>query len=184
MGYRHDRDDMLRAAVEVAMAHGVGAVTYGRVGKVLGISDRTVVYYFATKKDLLTAVVTHLGGQLQVVLEQAFGPDPLPADELMHRAWPALTTSESDDVFALFFEVIGLAAAKKAPYDELVPQFLDGWIDWLAARVDEGSPAVRRRQAASVVARIDGLLLLRQICGAQTAEQAAAEQGLRGPSVI
>ena len=129
------------------------------------------------------ATFFHLAGWRRV-LEQAFGPDPLPADELMHRAWPALTTSESDDVFALFFEVIGLASAKKAPYDELVPQFLDGWIDWLAARVDEGSPAVRRRQAASVVARIDGLLLLRQICGAQTAEQAAAEQGLRGPSVI
>jgi AcrR family transcriptional regulator len=181
MGYRHDRDDMLRAAVEVAMAEGVGAVTFGRVGKALGISDRTVVYYFATKKELLTAVVTHLGAQLQGVLEGAFGPDPLPVDELMRRAWPALTTSENDGVFALFFEVIGLAAAKQPPYDELVPQFLDGWIDWLAARVDAGSPELRHRQAASVVAQIDGLLLLRQISGAAIADDAAIELGVTRP---
>lgn len=180
MGYRHDRDDMLRAAVDVAVAEGVGAVTFGRVGKALGISDRTVVYYFPTKPELLTAVVMHLGTQLQGVLEQAFGPEPLLADELMRRAWPALATSENDAVFALFFEVIGLAAAKRPPYDDLVPQLLDGWIDWLAARVDAETPAMRRRHAARVVAQIDGLLLVRQISGSMIAEQAAAELVLRG----
>ncbi len=162
------------------MADGVGAVTFGRVGKALGISDRTVVYYFATKRELLTAVVVHLGAELQAVLEHAFGPEPLEADELARRAWPALTSSKSDGVFALFFEVIGLASAKHPPFDELVPAFLDGWIDWVASRIDAPTPAARRRAASGVVARIDGLLMIRQICGPKVADEAAKALGLRG----
>ena len=52
----------------------------------------------------------------------------------------------------------------------------------LAARIDAASPTVRRRQAASVVARIDGLLLVRQISGAVVADEAAAELGIRAAS--
>ena len=48
MGYRHTREDILDGALTVAFDDGLSQLTYGRVAKQLGISDRTVVYYFAT----------------------------------------------------------------------------------------------------------------------------------------
>jgi AcrR family transcriptional regulator len=130
MGYRHDRDEMLSAAMRVALADGLGALTFRRVAHELGASDRMVVYYFPTKSDLVVAVVTALGAQLQATLEVAFGPDPLDADELMRRAWPVLASASAATVFNRFFEIIGLALAGQAPYAELAPLLLVGSTGW------------------------------------------------------
>jgi AcrR family transcriptional regulator len=180
MGYRHDRDEMLEAAIRLVLADGVSALTFGRVAAEVGTSDRMVVYYFPTKAELIVGVVTAIGAQLQATLEVAFGPDPLDADELMRRAWPVLASERAAGIFSRFFEVIGLSLAGQAPYTVLAPALLDGWIDWLAARVDAPTPARQRAIAASIVARLDGLLLLQSVSGPRTARAAARELGIVG----
>ena len=77
---------------------------------------------------------------------------------------------------ALFFEVIGLAAVGTAPYDALAPAMLEQWLEWLEPRIDAVD---RRAHALAVLARIDGLLLLRTIAGPDAAEDAARVSGLR-----
>ena len=56
MGYRHTKDDILDAAVATAFEDGLSQLTFGRVAKRRGISDRVVVYYFPTKDELVTEV--------------------------------------------------------------------------------------------------------------------------------
>ncbi len=178
VGYRHQREDLLAAAVEVARADGLGALTFGRVARHVGTNDRTVVYYFPTKADLIGAVLVTLGAQLQDLLAEAFGEDPIAPDDLVKRAWPVLARADSQPVFALFFEIIGLAAVGTAPYDVLAPTMLEQWLAWLEPRIAIDDPAERRAQALAVLARIDGLLLVRTIAGAEAAEQAARASGL------
>ena len=139
--------------MHVVLAEGVSALSYGRVAKELAISDRMVVYYFPAKADLISAVIVAIGGELQLMLEEAFGSEPLSAKELMCRAWPVLSVKKAQPMFNGFFEVIGLASAGQSPYDELAPVLLNGWIDWLADRVKAQSSARRREIAASVVAQ-------------------------------
>ncbi len=167
---------MLAAAVEVARAYGVSALSFGRVARQLDTNDRTVVYYFPTKSDLIAAVLITLGGELQDLLVEAFGEQPLPPDDLVKRAWPVLAHPDSRPIFALFFEVIGLAAVGTAPYDALAPAMLEQWLEWLEPRIDAVD---RRAHALAVLARIDGLLLLRTIAGPDAAEDAARVSGLR-----
>ncbi len=178
MGYRHSRDDMLRAAVELTAEEGLGSLTFGRVAKRLGTSDRMVVYYFPTKSDLISEVAAALGGQLQDLLAQAFGSDPIPVADLARRAWPVLAAPTSDSVFAVFFEVVGLASAGREPFATMAPLLIDSWVDWLVPRIameDGGDP---REGALALVAQLDGLLLLRQIKGAGTANKAARRLGI------
>ena len=92
--------------VEVARADGLGALTFGRVARHVGTNDRTVVYYFPTKADLIGAVLVTLGAQLQDLLAEAFGEDPIAPDDLVKRAWPVLARADSQPVFALFFPVL------------------------------------------------------------------------------
>ena len=175
MGYRHSREDLLAAATAVALEVGLGELSFGKVGQHLGISDRTVVYYFPTKPDLVMAVVSALGVDLVQVLADAFGDERRSAKELLERAWPVLTTESADRVFAIYFEIIGLASAGQAPYGDVAAAMADGWVQWLAARTVGSSPEVRHRRALSLLALVDGLLLLRRILGAQAAEQARRE---------
>jgi len=179
MGYRHSPDEILDAAVAVAMGSGMAALTFSRVGAELGISDRTVVYYFPTKLDLVTAVAGALAADVVPLLEEAFGSEPLSQKELMDRAWPVLSTPVADRVFALYFEIVGLAASRQAPYDVLAPGLVEGWVDWLAPRVVGSTPDIRRRRALATVAQVDGLLLLRLVLGADAADDAARQAGVR-----
>ena len=175
MGYRHSAEEILREATAVAFEGGLAGITFARVAGRLGISDRMVVYYFPSKNDLVTAVVLHLGGELQGVLAGAFGAEPLDRQEVMRRAWPVLASPASDRVFALFLELIGQASAGHEPYDRLGPMLLDAWVSWLADRMVGDTPAARRRAATAVVAQVDGLLMVRRLLGPRAANGAARE---------
>ena len=178
MGYRHSTEEILAAAVEETMASGWSGLTFKRVGDRLGISDRTVVYYFPTKLDLIGGVAGTLAGKLTELLESAFGSGPMNSRDLLKRAWPTLTASEADQIFVLFFEIVGLAASRTSPFDVLAPTLVDGWVEWLVPHVLGSSLEIRRRRALAAVAQIDGLLLIRHILGSDAANAAAHEIGI------
>ena len=178
VGHKHTKDQILAGALEVALTDGLSQLSFGRVGKHLGISDRTVVYYFPTKDDLVAEVVMSVGLQLQATLDDAVTVPAADHLELVSRTWPALARREADPVFALFFEANGLAAARRPPYDQLVPALVEAWIDWAAGHID-GTPKHRRAEAEATVALADGLLLLRQLAGPDVADRAARRLGVR-----
>ncbi len=178
MGHKHTKDEILAGALEAAIDEGLSQLTFGRLAKRLGISDRIVVYYFPTKDDLITEVIVSLGQQLQATLAAAF---PAPAADhvaLARTAWPILAQAEVDPVFALFFEAIGLAVTGREPYHTLVSQLIEAWIAWASGLV-EGTPAVRRAEAEAAVALIDGLLIMRLTAGPDQANRAARRLGIR-----
>lgn len=178
MGYRHSRDDVVNAVTEVALSDGLAKLTYRRVAEELGISDRMVVYYLPSKDDLVAAAVTALSERMQALMGRAFGNSRRSAEELISAAWPVLTKKESDRVFQLFLEVIGLSAAKVSPYDRISKVILEEWIDWLSERVAAPSASERRRTALGVIAQIDGLLLLRHGHSRAAADEAALILGV------
>lgn len=169
---KHARDDLLAAAVQVARTHGLRQLSFGRVATQAGTHDRTVVYYFPTKERLAAEVLLSVSHDLELRLS-AVGEERVPGClDLLRVAWPVLAHTEADPVFALFFEAVGLAAGRTAPYDTLVPQLLEAWLVWAEARLD-GTGASRRTEAEAAVALLDGLLLLRQLQGAEAADRAA-----------
>lgn len=178
MGYRHSKDEILEAAAAVALEGGMASLTFAAVGKRLDISDRTVVYYFPTKPELIIAVVGMLGSQLEGLLETAFGAEPMSPRELVQRAWPVLATDATERVFSLFFEMVGLGASAHPPYDALSRVLMQRWEDWLTPRTLGSSAAAKRAGALSVMAQIDGLLLVRHLLGAEAAEAAARAAGV------
>jgi AcrR family transcriptional regulator len=177
MGPKHTREELLDAAVTAALADGLSQLTFGRLAKRLEMNDRTIVYYFPTKGDLITQVVMALGVRLQETLAAAFTEPAIDHLTLARAAWPVLARAETDRIFALFFEANGLAAAGQAPYDVLAPQIIESWIGWMTGFL-AGTVEERRSEAEAALALIDGLLLLRQLAGPASADRAAGRLGI------
>lgn len=178
MGRKHSREDMAAAAAAVALRDGIAKLTYRNVAEELGTSDRMVVYYFPTKEGLVMAAAATLSEQMQAVLEQAFGNERQTPDGLLERAWPALKTKRADRTFQVFLELVGLSVAKIEPFDQITRSILDGWADWLAERIDAPMRDDRRRLALGIIARVDGLLLIRHGLSPTAADDAAFALGL------
>jgi AcrR family transcriptional regulator len=178
VGPKHSKEEILRGALDSAFDDGLSQLTFGRVAKRLGISDRIVVYYFPSKDDLVTEVLLAIGGRLQHSLGEAFASGAASHRELAAAAWPVLARPEADPIFALFFEANGLAAAGREPYRTLVTQLVAAWVDWLTPYL-AGPPRRRRAEAEATIALLDGLLLLRQLAGPDAASRAAARLGIR-----
>lgn len=173
MGHKYSRDEMVAAVANVTLRDGVAKLTFRNVAEELGTSDRMVVYYFPAKEDLVLAAVAALSSRMQSLLEEAFGNDRRSPDELIERAWPTLKKKSADRIFQVFLELVGLSVSGIDPYDRITRNILDEWVDWLSERVDAPSRPERRRLALGVIARVDGLLLLRHGLGAAAADEAA-----------
>jgi AcrR family transcriptional regulator len=178
MGPRHTKEELLSGALDTAFEVGLSQLTFANVANHLEINDRTIVYYFPSKDDLVTEVLISLGQQLQETLTPAFAQPAADYLSLMTQAWPMLSRKSADPVFALFFEASGLAAAGHAPYCDIVPQLMEAWIAWAATFV-EGTAKQRRLEAETAVALLDGLLLMRNLVGPQAAARAAKRLGIR-----
>lgn len=177
VGHKYTREELLAGALELAASEGLSSLTFGRVAKHLGVSDRIVVYYFESKDVLITEIVMAMGLQLQETLAAAFETPSADHLEMVRAAWPVLSTGGSDAVFALFFEANGLAVAGREPYAGLVPMLVEAWIDWAATFIAGGDDH-RRAEAETAVALVDGLLLLRLVAGADAADRAASRLGV------
>ena len=180
MGHRHTKEEILAAALEAALEDGLSQLTFGRLAKRMAMNDRTIVYYFPSKDDLLSEVIVSMGSQLQSTLAGAFVDPAADHLELLRAAWPVLSTSKVDPIFALFFEANGLAASGRVPYQTLIPALVDSWIEWTSSFLT-GTAKQRRVEAETAIAVLDGLLLLRQLAGPEAAQRAARRLGISGP---
>ncbi|WP_040320232.1 TetR/AcrR family transcriptional regulator [Aeromicrobium marinum] len=179
MGHKYSRDEILTAAVTSVLTDGLHRLTYGRVAREIGTSDRVVAYYFPTTADLAGAVLGAMGADLQAALDAAVGA-PVPDHRmLLSAAWPSLAQTDHDALFAVYFEAAGLAAAGREPYATHVPALVEAWVQWAADHL-QGSADRRRSEAEATIASIDGLLLVRQLLGVEAAARAA--EVLVGPT--
>jgi AcrR family transcriptional regulator len=177
MGHRHTKEEILEGALAAALDEGLSQLTFGRLAKRLEINDRTIVYYFPTKEDLISEVLVSMGLQLQSTLAKAFTK---PADnhvELLRAAWPVLGRAEYDAIFALFFEANGLAATERDPYQTIVPMLVETWIEWTTTFL-QGTAKQRRIEAETAIALLDGMLLLRLLSGPAAAQRVARRLGI------
>ncbi len=177
MGHRHTKVEILEAGLAAAIKEGLSQLTFGRLAKRLGINDRTIVYYFPSKDDLISEVIVSMGLQLQATLASAFIEPATDHIGLLKAAWPVLARVEVDPIFSLFFEANGLAATGRDPYRTLVPMLVETWIEWTTTFL-KGTTKQRRIEAETAIAVLDGLILLRLLSGPVAAQRAAHRLGI------
>ena len=77
------RQRILDVAVDLFGSRGFDAVSLDEIAREVGVRKQTVLYWFASKDELLDAVLDHVAGELVVVIDAAVRATP--ADDPLER---------------------------------------------------------------------------------------------------
>ncbi len=179
--FAHRRQELLDRATDHVAEHGLADLRLRTVAEAAGVSHRTLLHHFATKEQLLAAILRQLRDRDRALLveQTAQLADAAPGDALA-LAWAHLAAPATRPYWRLFFETYGLALKDPERY----AAFLDGLVaDWLELIGDllarAGVPAGRRPGLATLVLATFRGLLLDLLVTEEPARAAAALDELR-----
>lgn len=153
--FEHRRGEVLRAATEHALDHGLADLSLRKVAQTVGVSHATLVHHFTTKDDLVAEIV-------DLVLARSFtlpdlaDDDPAPLETIWRRA----TSDEGRRHVRLFVAVTGHAMHGNPALRDAVARSVRERTALLAAGlVRHGCPEDEASAlATSLLATLRGLL--------------------------
>ncbi|MGA1370873.1 MAG: TetR/AcrR family transcriptional regulator [Pseudomonadales bacterium] len=152
----HRRMQIVQAVAEHLVREGFANSGIRALADSAGLSDRMLMYYFATKDDLLTDALRLLADHMRTNLEQLLPPRPTPPDTIITAILTAAKSPEQQGALRLWFELVGLAMRGQEPYRTAVREILNGWTAWIEARLR----ANQRARAPLLLAEIEGRLMV------------------------
>ncbi len=139
------------------LAHGLGASGLRALAAAAGTSDRMLLYYFASKDEILAEVLREIAARLLAALDAAFPePGPLAESALLARLLAALDAPSLAPFMAVWLELAAAAARGAEPHRTIGGAIADGFLAWLGARVADPDPATPAR----LLVTIEGVALL------------------------
>jgi len=178
---RTRRAQLVDAAVDHVMAHGIADLSLRGLGAAIGTSHRMLIHYFGSKEQLLVEIVrTSEQRQRDLLSRLRRHPGLSPADAA-RLLWQQLTDPRLAGQERLFFEICGHALRGRPEAAPVLEGLVDDWLEPLAAaEVAAGTdPAVARNRARLGLATVRGLLLDLLATGDRAGADAAMEEFLR-----
>ena len=169
-----DRAGLTSVLADHVIARGLGQTSLRQMARAVGTSDRMLLYYFADKEALLTAVLAEVANRLAAALDRAIPAQPTRSPAILMQAMARIS---GQGVLApylkIWTEMMVAAAAGQAPFATLVEAIGAQFIDWIRLRLD---PDWRDRPglAALLMAVLDGAVLLQPLNGGAHAQTALA----------
>jgi AcrR family transcriptional regulator len=160
--YQHRRPELLAAATEYVLDHGIGDLSLRDMARALAVTHATLLRHFSSKEDLLLQVIAKIRSDFVDQLandEQLRSADP--ASELLRATWKRLCEPAEQRQFALLFELVGRATRDGGRVAELAQSSIDDWLTVISAQLLRiGYPAKDADTLATLLlAQVRGLQL-------------------------
>lgn len=151
---------LVLAAADHLLVHGFAASGLRALARAAGTSDRMLLYYFRDKEELLEAalgrIATQLSGELAAVQDES-----LPLPDLGRRIARRLLDDRFWPYMRLWLEMASRAAHGDPLCQRLGEALGRGFLAWGESQLDCTEDAERPREAAQLLAMIEGLVLLK-----------------------
>ncbi|MHA4853085.1 TetR/AcrR family transcriptional regulator [Rhodococcus sp. MSC1_016] len=160
--YQHRRPELLAAATEYVLDHGISDVSLRTIAQALGVTHATLLRHFSSKEELLLQVLVKIHGDFLADLQ---GNGELgaaeSAAEFVQAAWRRLYEPREQRQFVLLFELVGRTARGPERGGRLVQSIISDWLVPIEQRlVREGWPPDEASALATLVlAQVRGLQL-------------------------
>ena len=165
------RGALLDAMADHLLLHGLAGSPLRALAASAGTSDRMLLYYFADRDELLTALLEHVAVRLAHLLSVGHR-EKQPYEDLLAELWSLARQQVFRPFMLLFLELAAAAGRGEEPHRTAASKIASGFIGWIEQRLT-GNEADGRRQAALLLATLDGLFLLHSAGCSAEAEAAA-----------
>lgn len=163
------REELVDRLADHLLAQGLGSASLRVLARAAGTSDRMLLYYFADKDALIAAVLARIAERLTLQLGEIAAPQPMAPEALRAHLAPALLDDRFWPTMRLWLGIAARAAHGEPPYAQVGEQLGRGFLLWAAAQIDSADPM---RDAAKLLASVEGMVLLKSIGMADVAQAA------------
>lgn len=157
------RAEILERLADHVLAHGLSASSLRPLAKAAGTSDRMLLYYFADKAEMMTAILTVIAGRIMSAMEARKAPEPLPFEALQPIMLDAIVDAEMWPFMRVWLEIASMAANGDAFYRAVGEQLGRGFLSWGAAQIAAPTEAQQQREAALLLLMSEGMVVLKSI---------------------
>jgi AcrR family transcriptional regulator len=149
------RDEVTSAATDYVLEHGLVGLSLRPLAAELGTSDRMLLYHFASKDDLVAAVLRESNDRS--VAEIRALPPSADVRSAVLDLWAAVTSPRLDRCQRMYVEAAALGLLGREPYASVVREANEVWTAALEDHlVASGAP---RDRAPRAVALLDATLM-------------------------
>ena len=153
------RSALLDAMADHLLKHGLAGSPLRALAAAAGTSDRMLLYYFADRDELLTALLEHVATRLVQLLDDGRTSNQQSYENLLAELWSSARQPVFQPFMLLFLELAAAAGRGEEPHRMAATRIAHGFIAWIEQRLID-SDDNRNSRAALLLATLDGLFLL------------------------
>jgi AcrR family transcriptional regulator len=180
--FQHRRPELLAAATEYVLNHGVAELSLRPLAQALGVTHATLLRHFSSKDELIVAVLDKIRTDLiaRLSVEAEFGA-ARSTTESIRSVWRQLCEPSEQRQFLLLFELVDYNSWKADGDRHLVTSIVTSWLDVIGAALarDGWPPEDASALATLVLAQVRGLQLDLLVSGDRARADRALEFSLR-----
>jgi len=160
------RQELIVAALEYVLAHGLVDLSLRPLAASLGTSDRMIIYHFGTKAQLIADVLDLANRRLAESVTSLDQPAQS-VRQVIERAWPLMASPQAEPATRLYVELCALSVRAPELWRDAHHRLREPWLRLLYdAFTGLGVPAARAATLARLVLdAMDGMLLDRLVTG-------------------
>ena len=152
----NERMRLLGLTADYLLQHGVINLRLRALGDAIGTSHRVLLYYFASKQELITAALDEAARTASVRDASLFGPTGTgPIEPELVRVWKLVSAPAQLPLIKLFLQVVAVAIHDSSRYVEFLEGLNSEWA--IAYREYLAGHAVPDDDASVIAAEIIGL---------------------------
>lgn len=141
------------------LVNGLTGIGIRELAKAADTSDRMLLYYFATRDELIDAVLSSIANKMETQLSQLLGEHKRTTNVLLEELTVLGRAPEFLPTIRLWFELVGLAARDQEPYRSNAMHIAQNWLRWIESKLDKR----QIHQAPELFATLEGRFLMRLV---------------------
>lgn len=145
------------------LEHGLAASSLRALGKAAGTSDRMLLYYFTDKADLVAAALARIAERIVGFMEAQAPRTPRPVETVRREVAAIILSDDLWPYMRIWLELATLSAHGDPLYRSVGESIGRGFLAWGMAQIEAPDDASRTRDAARLLASIEGLVLLKAL---------------------